>query len=135
MTDRNTMTISFPGGLKVAADFQGHHLVTDQPKEDGGDGSGPEPFVLFLASIGACAGYYVLKFCSARDLPMEGVGVTQRMIRDPETNKLEKIALDIEVPASFPEKYRGALLRAASQCAVKKAIERPVPIETQTVVV
>jgi hypothetical protein len=36
-----------------------------------------------------------------------------------------KVGLDIQVPPEFPEKYRDALVRAASQCAVKKHLEAP----------
>lgn len=131
MTGSNTMTIGFPGGLRVDADYQGHHLATDQPTDEGGDGSAPEPFVLFLASIGTCAGFYVLKFCQARDLPLDGVALKQRTVRDPETKRLVKVELEVEVPPGFPARYHGALVRAASQCAVKKAIEAPIAIETR----
>jgi putative redox protein len=44
------------------------------------------------------------------------------------------VSLDIEVPVDFPEKYREALIRAASQCAVKKHLERPPRFEVRTVV-
>jgi len=133
MSDRDTMLVGFPGGLKVAADYQGMHIVTDQPREDGGDGSAPAPFDLFLAAIGTCAGYYVLKFCQARELPLEGVQVRQRMLRDPETKKISGISLDVELPASFPGKYRDPLVRAVRQCAVKRAIDKQLSIEARAV--
>ena len=41
---------------------------------------------------------------------------------DPETGVLSKVAIDIRVPPTFPEKYRDALVRVADGCAVKKAI-------------
>ena len=47
------MKIRFPGNKKVTAEFDGYTVVTDQPKESGGDGSAPAPFELFLASLGA----------------------------------------------------------------------------------
>ena len=43
--------------------------------------------------------------------------------------------LSIEVPADFPDKYRKALVRAASQCSVKKTIENPPEFQVETVVV
>jgi putative redox protein len=46
------MEISFPGGQKVDAQYSGFTIHTDQPVEDGGDGSAPTPFSLFLASLG-----------------------------------------------------------------------------------
>ena len=62
------MKISFPGNKKVFADYGGFTIETDQTKQEGGDGSAPEPFSLFLASIGTCAGIYVLSFCRERKL-------------------------------------------------------------------
>jgi len=62
------MKITFPGGKKVAASFNGQTVMTDQPKEAGGDGSAPAPFELFLASLGTCAGIFVLSFCKTSPL-------------------------------------------------------------------
>ncbi len=60
------MQIHFPGGKRMNAIFKEVTLATDQPKSEGGDGSAPEPFDLFLASIGACAGVSVAYFCDSR---------------------------------------------------------------------
>ncbi len=38
-------------------------MATDQGVEHGGGGAAPEPFDLFLASLGTCAGLYALRFC------------------------------------------------------------------------
>lgn len=129
--------ISFPGGKKVNAEFNGMLVHTDQPPKHGGEGSAPSPFEYFLASIGTCAGIYVLSFCQERKIPVEGLSITQRAIYIPnEAGKpvLDTIALDIHVPAGFPEKYRSALIKVADQCAVKKAIANPPKFEVKTVV-
>ncbi len=128
------MTITFPGGARVDAQFGSHVIRTDQPSHSGGEGSAPAPFSLFLASIGTCAGIYVLGFCRQRGLPTDGIQIVQRMEPDPRTGMIGQIGLDIQVPATFPEKYRDALVRAASQCAVKKHLENPPTFDVQTVV-
>ena len=74
------MTITFDGKKKIIADYHGHMIVTDQPVEAGGDGSAPAPFDLFLASIGTCAGVYVLYFCHERGIDTTGLKVRQRRI-------------------------------------------------------
>ncbi|MDA8242639.1 MAG: osmotically inducible protein OsmC, partial [Elusimicrobia bacterium] len=56
------MEITFPGGKKVNALWHGFEIATDQPKSSGGDNSAPAPFDLFLASLGTCAGIFVLGF-------------------------------------------------------------------------
>jgi ribosomal protein S12 methylthiotransferase accessory factor len=128
------MVVSFPGGARVDAQFGPHTIRTDQPPHAGGDGSAPAPFSLFLASIGTCAGIYVLGFCRQRGLPTEGIQLVQRMDADPRTGMIGRIALDIHVPPEFPEKYRDALVRAANQCAVKKHLETPPAFDVRTVV-
>jgi putative redox protein len=119
------MVIDFPGGARVDAHFGPYTVRTDQPPAGGGEGSAPTPFSLFLASIATCAGIYVLGFCQQRNLPSEGIRIIQRDERDPETGMVGHVQLEIQVPASFPEKYRESLVRSAELCAVKKHIEHP----------
>ncbi len=128
------MTVTFPGGARVDAEFAGFTIATDQPAHAGGNGSAPAPFALFLASIGTCAGIYVLGFCRQRGLPTDGIQIAQRMEADPRTGMIATIDLDIQVPPTFPEKYHDALVRAASQCAVKKHLEAPPKFQVRTVV-
>ncbi len=126
------MTISFPGGARVDAQFGPYSVRTDQPSPSG-EASAPTPFATFLASIGTCAGIYVLGFCRQRGLPSDGIHLTQRLEVDHATGLVGKILLDIHVPPGFPEKYRPGLIRAAEQCAVKKHMEAPPQFAVSTV--
>jgi ribosomal protein S12 methylthiotransferase accessory factor len=128
------MVISFPGGARVDAEFGHYSVKTDQPVKAGGGGSAATPFATFLASIGTCAGIYVLGFCQQRGIPTDGIRLVQHVESDPASGMVSRIALDIEVPPAFPEKYLPALVRAADQCAVKKHLEAPPKIEVATVV-
>jgi ribosomal protein S12 methylthiotransferase accessory factor len=123
MTRKPELVITFPGGKKVDADLGGRIIRTDQSRQAGGDSSAPEPFALFLASIGTCAGIYVLGFLQSRGLPTDDVQIKEQLDFDPVTGKLKGVDLEIEVPDSIPEKYHSALVRAADMCAVKKAIQ------------
>ncbi len=106
---------------------------TDQPQSYGGDNSAPSPFDLFLASLAACAGYYVLQFCDSRGIDTEGMRLTQRAERDPETKMLRKITLDIQLPPGFPSKYIPAAVRAAESCTVKRHLKNPPDFEVRAV--
>jgi putative redox protein len=119
------MEITFPGGARVDANFGPYTVYTDQPPVGGGQGSAPTPFSVFLASIGTCAGIYVLGFLRKRGLPTEGVSLHQRMRVNPLNGMVSEIDLDIQVPQDFPEKYHDALIRTAELCAVKKHFENP----------
>ena len=122
------MLIDFPGGARVDAHFGTFTVRTDQPPA----ATAPTPFATFLASIGTCAGIYVLGFCQQRGLPTEGIRIIQRMHSNPFSGMVEKIDLEIQVPPTFPEKYRPSLIRSAELCAVKKHFENPPQIDVTT---
>lgn len=119
------MIIDFPGGSRVDAHFDSYTVMTDQTPAGGGNGEAPTPFALFLASIGTCAGIYVLGFCQQRRLSSEGIRIYQQVHRDNTTGMVGKIDLEIQVPPEFPEKYHDSLIRSAQLCAVKKHLEHP----------
>ena len=115
------MEITFPGGARVDANFGGFTVKTDQPPV----ASAPTPFATFLASIGTCAGIYVLGFCQQRGIPTKGIKIVQRMHSNRMTGLVGQIDLEIQLPPDFPEKYKSAVIRSAEQCAVKKHFEYP----------
>lgn len=94
------MIIDFPGGSRVDAHFGPYTVATDQPPV----GSAPTPFAVFLASIGTCAGIYVLGFCKQRNLPTDGIRIVQRIHSSPMSGMVENIDLEIQVPGGFPRK-------------------------------
>ncbi len=120
--------IDFPGGSRVDAHFGGYTVPTDQPPAS----SAPTPFALFLSSIGTCAGIYVVGFCRQRGLSTDGMRIIERVHSNPVSGMVEKIDLEIQVPPSFPEKYRDSLIRTAELCAVKKHLEKPPRFEITT---
>jgi len=119
------MIVDFPRGLRVDAHFGNQTIMTDQSVLAGGEGSAPAPFGLFLASIGTCAGIYVLGFCKQRGISTDNIRIIQKMESNPVNQMINNITLEIQVPPEFPEKYHDALVRSANQCAVKKHMEVP----------
>lgn len=119
------MRIKFPGNKKVAAEFNGFTVLTDQPKEAGGDGLAPGPFELFLASIGACAGVFVQSFCRKRAIPFEGIELIETVDWNDADHRVSKVTLEISLPHDFPEKYKDSVVAAANLCTVKKHLLTP----------
>jgi ribosomal protein S12 methylthiotransferase accessory factor len=125
------MKVSFPGGVRVEAEYKGFVIKTDQPAYSGGEGSEPSPFDLFLASLATCAGYYVLTFCNKRGISTEKAAVVMRTSRNPETKMIEKISIEIQLPPEFPEKYKKAVIKAVDSCSVKIHILNPPAFEVE----
>ena len=123
------MKINFPGGKKVDAEYKGFTIQTDQPIKEGGEGSAPEPFSLFLASIGTCTGIYVLGFCQSRNIPTDNIKLILNFEKNTETKLIEQIEIKINVPNDFPDNYKNALIKTASLCTVKKHLDKPPKID------
>ena len=121
------MEIVFSGGKRVDALYKDFTIRTDQSSLAGGEETAPEPFDLFFASMGTCAGIYVLSFCQHHDLPSEGIRLFQTVERDPESKMFSRVRIDIRVPDTFPKKYHKALIRSAEQCTVKRHIMQKLP--------
>jgi ribosomal protein S12 methylthiotransferase accessory factor len=134
MASVSEIVVTLPGGRRVDARVGEHVVRTDQPKDNGGEDTAPSPFELFLASIGTCAGIFVQGFCAKRGLSMEGIRIVERPRSDPETGVLTSVEIEIQVPPSFPEKYREALVRVADGCSVKRAILAQPRFDVKTVV-
>lgn len=114
--------ITFDGGKVITDHVNGKTIKTDQSVKHGGGGTAPEPFELFLASIGTCAGIYVKSFCDQRGINGEGIKIIQSVEIDPDKRVPSRFRLNIQLPADFPEKYRTAVINAAELCLVKKTI-------------
>jgi putative redox protein len=122
------LTIDFPGGSRVDAHFGLFTVQTDQPPA----GTAPTPFDMFLASIGTCAGIYVLGFCNQRHLRAGGISIIEKVSWNPMSGMVDKISLEIKLPPGFPEKYRQAVINSAQRCAVKKHLEHPPAFQITT---
>ncbi|MEO8504163.1 MAG: OsmC family protein [Acidobacteriota bacterium] len=125
--------VSFPGNLRVAAQFGSHRVETDQGLEAGGENAAPTPFELFLVSLATCAGYFALEFCRSRELSTEGLELALETNLDAAGRRVERVRIVLALPADFPEKYRAALARSVDLCTVKRHLLDPPAVDLQFV--
>ena len=83
------------------------------------------PFLIFLATAGMCSAVYVQAFMSQRGMSLEGVKIIQKMDYNQFTNHVNEIDIHIDLPASFPEKYKSAIINVVNQCPVKQHLLEP----------
>jgi len=83
------------------------------------------PFLIFLATAGMCSAVYVQAFMSQRGMSLEGVKIVQKMNYNQFTNQVTDIDINIDLPASFPEKYKSAIINVVNQCPVKQHLLEP----------
>ncbi len=119
-----SITVTFPGGQRVDAAVGEHVVHTDQPAAQGGANTAPDPFSLFLASLATCAGFYVQAFCKTRGISTQGVELTQSATYD-DQKRLSEVAVDVQLPPGFPDRYVEGIRAAAASCKVKKVLASP----------
>jgi ribosomal protein S12 methylthiotransferase accessory factor len=119
------INVSYLGKQRINANFDGFNVVADQPISNHGENTGPSPFDYFLASTALCAGYFVKAYCDARNLPVDGIKISQvNSKKDPENKYKQTFEIKVHVPESFSAKDKEGILRSVEGCSVKKAIQQ-----------
>jgi putative redox protein len=117
--------LKFPGGKRVDAEMKGFTIKTDQPIYQGGEGSEPAPFDLFLVSIATCSGIYLLSFCQSRGIPTKDLGFIMTKDIDKDKMMIKSLNMKISLPPDFPKKYEKAVINAINKCSVKRHLLEP----------
>jgi putative redox protein len=117
----------------------GHHrLVSDEPRPIGDD-TGPTPYDLVLAGLGACTSMTVRMYADRKGWPLERVRVTLRHSRihakdcadcETSTGFVEHIDRDIELSGDLDDSQRQRLLNIAERCPVHQTLTSEVRIAT-----
>lgn len=122
--------ISFPGNKQINVAFNQFELKTDQKIKNGGDETAPEPFELFLAALGSCAGIYANTFCESRKLSTDGMHLTLEPFFKKGQKLMDKVEIILYVNQAFPEKYIKAVIKSMNGCAVKNQLHPDLDIQT-----
>jgi putative redox protein len=116
-----------------------HRLVADEPVAVGGDDSGPNPYDLLLASLGACTSMTLRLYAERKALPLDRVTVRLRHGRihaaDCETCETKEGMIDhidraITLEGALDAAQRARLLEIADKCPVHRTLTSEVDIRT-----
>ena len=122
--------VSFPGGKRVNAEFDGFTVETDQSLRGGGQASAPTPFDYFFVSMVTCVGISVLEYCSDNGISSEGLGTRLTTSPDRERRLYSPIRIEVTLPPGFPDAHRDGILAEANSCTVKRHIVDTPELET-----
>lgn len=138
MTTDVTVTETGTGTYTQQITVGRHQLIADEPLPVGDD-TGPNPYDLVLAGLGACTSMTVRMYADRKGWPLEQVRVTLRHSRihakdcaDCETTKgmLDQIDREIELIGDLDDEQRERLMGIAERCPVHQTLTSEVHITT-----
>ena len=104
-----------------------HHLTADEPTSRGGTDTGPAPYALLMASLGACTSITLRMYGDRKGWKLGTIKVDLKFGRDGEVEKAERV---LRFSEPLDETQRSKLLEIAMKTPVTKTLLRSFPIET-----
>jgi len=128
------------GKFEQAITIGPHHLLADEPVAVGGGDSGPTPYDLVLAGLGACTAMTVRLYADAKGIPLERVSVALKHDKihaadcaDCETKdgKVDRVERVITLEGPLDDATKAKLLEIANKCPVHRTLHSEVSIPTR----
>ena len=128
------------GKFQQSIAFGSHRMIADEPKKFGGLDSGPGPYELLLASLGACTAMTIRLYAQHKAIALAHVVVTLRhqhvheedAEHEGETH-LERITRDIRLEGTLSAEDRAHLMSIADRCPVHRTLSGKLEIRTREV--
>ena len=124
------VTVKWAGG-PFAQDIAvaGLHLRSDEEIEKGGEGTGPAPHELLLASLGACTAMTLKVYAQRKGWPVRDVHVALNGTTDGGLVITRQITIDGDLDAEQHQR----MMEIADKCPVHKSLSNPITIKSSEV--
>jgi putative redox protein len=116
------------GTLKQSVTVRGHHVTTDEPKENGGSDAGPSPQELLAASLASCTAITVEMYAKRKGWDTGDVEV-EVDYEPAQRGSPTRFTMEVRLPKELPEEQRERLMQIAAKCPVHRTLEGEVMFE------
>jgi putative redox protein len=105
-----------------------HHVVADEPEDQGGTDDGPSPQELLAASLASCTAVTMEMYADRKgwDIGDVSVDVSYEPAQRGSPTRFE---MEVQLPKELPEEQRERLLQIAAKCPVHRTLEGEVMFE------
>ncbi|MGF1577715.1 MAG: OsmC family protein [Cyanophyceae cyanobacterium] len=114
--------ITYQDGVKFQAESRGHRILSDQPLDNHGHDGGMTPPEWFLASLGACVGFYAVKYLETRHLDPSGLDVVVTADKVNNPTRLDNIRIQVKAGIPLEEKHKKGLEKAVDSCIIHNTL-------------
>ena len=125
------LKVAYQGGTRFDISAGRHMVVADQPVEDGGSDAGPSPIELFVASLGSCVAYFIVRYCHRHGIPADGFHLRARATFAEQPHRIGAVRLTLEFPTDIPAEHLERIRKVAHGCTVQRTLEHPPAIELE----
>ena len=140
-TEVGIVLVRETGGGKFQQEIMSgpHRFLADEPVKAGGLDSGPGPYDLLLASLGACTSMTLRLYADNKKLPLDRVSVrlTHNKIHaedclncETKEGMIDRIDRNITLEGALSADERKRLLEIADKCPVHRTLESEIEIRT-----
>src|SRR6267154_3201564 len=138
MSTATAVVVSSESGLAQEIVSGKHRWRADEPAPSGTD-TGPSPYELLLAAIGACTSMTLRMYAQNKGMDLQRITVRLRHFRihaedcrdcETKTGFLDRIDREIELTGNLDEAQKRRLLEIAERCPVHRTLKSEIDIQS-----
>jgi len=140
MTDKVLVSETREGKFTSQITVGRHTLRADEPLASGGTDTGPSPYELLCAALGACTAMTIRLYADLKGIPVERVSVELRHEKihasdcaecETREGRIDRIERLIRLEGNLDEAQRQKLLEIANKCPVHRTLHSEVYVPTR----